>query len=344
MIVSVKTIGGVRGFSLGAETSERLEILSSKNGLYSNARSALYALTQVCQLRRIWLPSFICDTVLQPFEKASLVFNFYPVNSTLDADFSEVSIAEGDAVLLISYFGVPIADSLYEWLKEKGVCVIEDLSQAVYSSPNKCADFSVYSLRKFFAVPDGGIVVSNGEEINWPYTSSADRVDLLRRIEAISDRSLFDAGLSNSKAWVSGVQKSEAALVANLFPMSLFTRAQVAGSIDFENDRTQRIKNFDYLLSELPDISLIQDRKGGVPLGFPIVLSNRDEVRKVLFEQEIYPPIHWNIEGVVPSGYTESHKLSSQIMTIPCDGHYDLEDLRRVVAALRAARDCFNND
>ena len=249
MIVSVITIGGVRGFSLGAETSERLEILSSKNGLYSNARSALYALTQVCQLRRIWLPSFICDTVLQPFEKASLVFNFYPVNSTLDADFSEVSIAEGDAVLLISYFGVPIDDSLYEWLKEKGVCVIEDLSQAVYSSPNKCADFSVYSLRKFFAVPDGGIVVSNGEEINWPYTSSADRVDLLRRIEAISDRSLFDAGLSNSKAWVSGVQKSEAALVANLFPMSLFTRAQVAGSIDFENDRTQRIKNFDYWAS-----------------------------------------------------------------------------------------------
>ena len=342
--MSVKTIGGVRGFSLGAETSERLEILSSKNGLYSNARSALYALTKVCQLRRIWLPSFICDTVLQPFKKSGLVFNFYPVNKTLAADFNEVSIEEGDAVLLISYFGVPIDASLYEWLKEKGACIIEDLSQAVYSSPNKRADFSVYSLRKFFAVPDGGIIISNGEEVNWPYTSSTERGDLLPRIEAISDRSLFDAGLSNSKAWVSGVQELEAALFANLFPMSLFTRAQVAGSIDFENDRAQRIKNFDYLLSELSEICLIQDRKGGVPLGFPIVLSNRDKVRKTLFEQDIYPPIHWNIEGVVPAAYTESHKLSSQIMTIPGDGHYDLEDMRRVVAALRAARDCLNND
>ena len=342
--MSIKTIGGVRGFSLGAGNPESVEILSPTNGLYSNARSALYALTQVCHWRRIWLPSFICDTVLRPFEKAGIVFDFYPVDRTLALDFTEVPIEEGDAVLLISYFGVPTDASHYALLKAKGACVIEDLSQAVYSAPNKLADFSVYSLRKFFAVPDGGVVVSNGAEVNWPYESSGERSELLRGIEALAGRSLFDAGLSDSKEWVSDFQNSEAALTADLFPMSLFTRAQVAGSIDFENDKTQRIKNFDYLLSELPEISLIQDRNRGVPLGFPIVTSNRDEMRQALFEQDIYPPIHWNLEGVVPSEFTESHKLSSQIMTIPCDGRYGLKDMQRVVGALRSACNCLNHD
>ena len=118
--MSVKTIGGVRGFSLGAGNPERLEILSSRNGLYSNARSALYALTQVCRWRRSWLPSFICDTVLQPFVKAGIVFDFYPVDRMLTADLNEISIEAGDAVLLISYFGMPSAPSLYASLKEKG--------------------------------------------------------------------------------------------------------------------------------------------------------------------------------------------------------------------------------
>jgi len=342
--VSVKTIGGVRGFFSGAKNLECLEILSPKNGLYSNARSGLYALTQVCHWHRIWLPSFVCNTVLQPFEKANIECNFYPVDRTLIADFTEVSIEEGDAVLLISYFGVPTDASHYALLKAKGACVIEDLSQAVYLAPSKLADFSVYSLRKFFAVPDGGVVISKGELVDWPYTSSPNRVELLRAIEAIAGRSLFDAGLSDSKDWVSDFQKSEAALVADLFPMSLFTKAQVAGSIDIENDKAQRIKNFDYLLSELPEIALIQDRKGGVPLGFPIALPNRDKVREMLFKKEIYPPIHWNIKGVIPAEFTESHKLSSQIMTIPCDGRYDLKDMQRIVAVLRSGRNCLNND
>jgi dTDP-4-amino-4,6-dideoxygalactose transaminase len=276
--------------------------------------------------------------------KAGIVFDFYPVDHTLTVDFNEVCIEAGDAVLLISYFGVPTDPLIYASLKAKGACVIEDLSQAVYSTPSKLADFSVYSLRKFFAVPDGGVVISNGMEVNWPYVSPVGRVDLMGAVEALAGRSLFDAGLSDSKKWVSDFQQSEAALTAGLFRMSLFTRAQVAGSIDFEDDKTQRIKNFDYLLSELPEISLIHDRKGGVPLGFPVVTSNRDKVRQVLFEREIYPPIHWNIEGVVPAEFTESHKLSSQIMTIPCDGRYNLEDMQRVVVALRGACNYLNND
>lgn len=332
-----KLIGGVQGFGNKEVSSIGTRLLASSNGHYNNARSALYAITKVSSFRRIWLPSYLCDSVLLPFVKAGIEIDFYTVDRKLVADFDEVSIEIGDAVLLISYFGVPTDQAYYVSLKAAGACIIEDLSQALYSTPCELADYSVYSLRKFIAVPDGGVVVANRVEVSWPYASSTERGELLQGIEAIAGRSLFDAGLSNSKKWVSDFQESEARMTTDLLPMSLFTRSRFGGAIDFQKDQIQRITNFDYLLSELSEIALIQDRKGAVPLGFPIVVADRDKVRAALFEQEIYPPVHWRIEGVVPSEFIESHLLSSQIMTIPCDGRYNLTDMRRVVDALRVA-------
>ena len=82
-------------------------------------------------------------------------------------------------------------------------------------------------------------------------------------------------------------------------------------------------------------MSLIKDRKGGVPLGFPVFLEHRDEVRNKLFAHDIYPPIRWAIDGVVPDEFIDSHELSSQIMSLPCDGRYDVADMERMVAVLK---------
>jgi hypothetical protein len=37
-----------------------------------------------------------------------------------------------------------------------------------------------------------------------------------------------------------------------------------------------------------------------VPSGFPIRLKNRDQVRQRLFEHNICPPVHWQIQGATP--------------------------------------------
>lgn len=274
-----KLIGGVQGFRIKEVTSTGGRLLNDNNGLYYNARSALFAITQVSDFKRVWLPSYLCDTVLLPFEKAEVEYEFYPINCDLKADFNEIHIERGDAVLLISYFGIPLVPSLYEMLKSKGVVIIEDLSQAFYLEPQLLADFSVLSLRKFFAVPDGGIAIANGgnhASIIWPYAEKCNDSNAHSSIEAISGRALFDS-----------------------------------------------------------NVSLIKDRKGGVPLGFPVFLEHRDEVRNKLFAHDIYPPIRWAIDGVVPDEFIDSHELSSQIMTLPCDGRYDVADMERMVAVLK---------
>jgi hypothetical protein len=72
-----------------------------------------------------------------------------------------------------------------------------------------------------------------------------------------------------------------------------------------------------------------------VPLGFPVRLRNRDTVRQGMFKHDIYPPVHWPIKGKVPVEFRASHRLARQVMTIPCDQRYSVEEMKRVAGVLR---------
>lgn len=119
-------------------------------------------------------------------------------------------------------------------------------------------------------------------------------------------------------------------------PMSAHTKVQIASVIDFDVEAGQREKNFDYLLSEIGDIALFRDRQEAVPIGFPVVIEDRDRVRKQLYEEMIYPPVHWDVSKVAPVNFTQSHDLSKRIMTLPCDGRYQISDMERVITELRS--------
>jgi len=64
-------------------------------------------------------------------------------------------------------------------------------------------------------------------------------------------------------------------------------------------------------------------------------VQNRDRLRQILFDQEIYPPVHWPIQDVVSEKFIESHRLSAEIMTLPCDQRYDIRDMERMAEAVR---------
>lgn len=331
-----KIIGGVRGTDVSAPSTLGKKLLDSKHGLYANARSAFFTVASLLELKRIWLPSFLCDTILIPFELLGIDCQFYAVDASLQPDLEDCALAEGDAVCVISYFGFSHKDAIYEQLSSCGVIIIEDLCQAFYQEPHPLADFSVKSLRKFFAVPDGAIVYAKGDrQVVWPYELDQ-RSDLAWGIEAIAARTLYDLGLSDSTSWYEYFQKSEAAMPVGCVPMSEYTKTQLAWFIDFDNESSKRISNYDYLLANLSDIALIENRKGAVPLGFPVVIGNRDEVRKRLYAQKIYPPVHWDIMGVVPPNHSGSHRLSHDIMTLPCDGRYGEEDMERMITVLKS--------
>ena len=317
---------------VSAVSKQGKRLITTSNGLYSNARSALYAVALIERPNRAWLPSYLCSAVVDPFVKAGIEVRFYPVGGDLSIEIENVSFAQGDAVVIISYFGISQDMKIYQRLKELGLLVVEDLSQAVFAEPSPLADYSVYSPRKFFALPDGGVVIPVQQTgITWPVEGRKSTAQFFHALEAHAERTLFNAGFLDTREWHGHFQQSESLMGVELTPMSAFSKSMMLFVVDWEREKAKRRVNFDYLANHLTGIGVLERNEADVPLGFPIAVENRDRIRQRLFDQEIFPPIHWDIEGLVPKQFSASHELSKKIMTLPCDARYAQADLERVV-------------
>ena len=135
---------------------------------YSSGRAALYQILKFLKqekgISKILLPDYLCSSVLVPVKDLDLEYAYYPINELLvleDETFKSL-YTNNTAVLLINYFGLQDLSYQIETIKnidEKAI-IIEDDVQAYYEFKKQLdgVDFKFTSLRKTFAVPDGGLV------------------------------------------------------------------------------------------------------------------------------------------------------------------------------------------
>ena len=150
-------------------------------------------------------------------------------------------------------------------------------------------------------------------------------------------RAQFDRDCGDRR-WFELFQKCESAAPFEPASMSELSECLLARCINFEEIANSRRENYLQLASCLPDLALFPELPAEVvPLGFPIRLVDRSRVRHSLFKAQIYPAVHWPLEGVVPKEFTESHQLSQEIMTLPCDQRLRRDDIEYMVTRVRQA-------
>ena len=127
------------------------------DGIYLNTcRNGIIYLIRALGIKRLHVPYFTCQVVTDTIqkEKCKVIKYFLDENLMPTTDFTV-----DEFVIYNNYFGVSGAkvnelSSIYPNL-------IIDNAQAFYSKPNCRA--TIYSPRKFFGLPDGGIL--RGEDI-----------------------------------------------------------------------------------------------------------------------------------------------------------------------------------
>lgn len=126
---------------------------------YQSARAAFFALLQqIPDIKRVWAPTYICDSMLAPIYAAGKELAFYSINEKFRIN-EPIKLDRDDLLLYVNYFGV-CGENVGEILKRYSPDqVVIDCSQAFYSGPYDCLA-SIYSPRKFFGVPDGGLLVT----------------------------------------------------------------------------------------------------------------------------------------------------------------------------------------
>jgi hypothetical protein len=291
---------------------------------------------------QVWMPSYLCCSMLDPVDPGRSEVKFFEIGYDLQTTSLEWldQVQPGSLVILIDYFGFPCDKQVAREARARGAYVLDDASQALLSGHvGSQADYVLYSPRKTVGVPDGGILRSLG-------ASSLPAVELmppprdlwLQGLKACVGRREFDR-FGGDRSWFELFRQVEVGYPVGPYRMSELSEMLLEVGVDYAQVAEVRRANYTYLAESLGDYALFKRLDAHtVPLGFPIRVPNRDKVRQFLFDHAIYPPIHWELDRV-PQEFAESHRLSADIMTIPCDQRLEPEDIMRTADLLHSVLD-----
>jgi hypothetical protein len=334
-----KIIGGMFELQVGHVDQIILPTFLQGNHILTiNARSAFFLAAKVLAPKTIWFPSYLCDVMIEAANLLPCDIRFFEIGQDLSVtNLNWISnVSAGDLVIFIDYFGFPADNELIVECQRKKAFVLQDASQALLTSTLSLADFIIFSPRKYLGVPDGGVLKINSElDLSHVIIAPPPAKWFLSMLETSISRRMFDLGVGDQR-WFALFQKYEREAPVGFYGMSELSKEMLYNSFDYPSIMHKRRENYAYLSKRLGEIALLPGAipDGEAPLGFPVILEDRDVIRAGLIVEEIFPPIHWDISSVVPTQFRASHKLSQMIMTLPCDQRYDLLDMERICTSL----------
>lgn len=299
-----------------------LELPYNNNGEYhrnairlNSGRYCLEYVLRVKKYKKVYLPYYMCDAVLQPINKLGLDYQFYHIDRYFH--ISETLHPKRDEVILYcNYFG--LMDEYVKIVTDRyAPNIIIDNTQAFFSRPLPEID-TFYTCRKFFGVADGAYLYTDKEadfDIPQDYSSSR-MLFLLDRLDKSAEKAFSD------------YHKNEDFLDHDTIKRMSKVTQTIMSSIDYRDIAGRRLYNFDYLndkfgLSNGLEIHL---EKGSIPMIYPYFVKD-ENLRKKLIDHKIYIPSYWpNVSSWCNSIDIETY-FSYLLLPLPVDQRYGIEDM-----------------
>lgn len=125
---------------------------------YLSARCAFTQVVKTTGAKRVWLPSYLCPSMFDSFNKDAVDVRMYPISVCLrvENDSWIRDVVPNDLVIAIHYFGFELLSFPWRRICDSGAILLEDCCQALYKARTWDRSFGmVFSPRKFLGVPDG---------------------------------------------------------------------------------------------------------------------------------------------------------------------------------------------
>lgn len=271
---------------------------------FNYARNAVRYLIRAKHIRRIFLPYYICDSLIKAIKKEDVDILFYHIGP----DFlpaREFAVDESTALLVVNYFGF-LTEEQIKNLATNYNNLILDNTHAFFMRPLNGID-TLYSCRKFFGVPDGGYLSTSCRlTCAFPRDRSEKRLNfLIGRLE--------DTASDHYKEYR---EAEDMACEEEIKHMSKLTQRILCG-IDYEYVRRARQQNYqalDALIGSYNALKNMPCPEG--PYGYPLLVENAKNLRIQLLESKVYVPVLWdNVRHLVNSDSLEYNIQKSFIIT-----------------------------
>lgn len=287
--------------------------------LLSSGRAALECLlSNMPRPRRVLVPRYICDTVLEPLKRLQLTIERYPVTEQL-VPCPPADTDGGDLLLLVNYFGLTGEHVQAAALRHPGPVVV-DATTALYCPPTPGIP-TFYSPRKFGGLCDGGIAYAPFP-LQLPEqqdTSTARALGLLQQAE------------SGAVLAAPAIATAEESLTAPARRMSLLTR-RLLNSIDWELAAQRRIANYAVLHAALAPINRLQlpAAPSAAPMCYPLVCGI-PELRDELIDAGIALPFYWPEVTAATTPDQAENRLARTLLPLPLDQRYTSTDMQQLL-------------
>jgi hypothetical protein len=279
---------------------------------FNSGRAAFtYLLGEVVCPRRVWLPTFVCWSLVSAmqhrFPQTRLLF--YSVDRDLKCHWPKET-EPGDALVFIHYFG-----HLSERPDVAEHCtLLEDISHLLIPPSTITGQFAFGSLRKIFRIADGGVLLGRHDPVYEP----DDGMAVWLRLNSRDWRDLREAENMMDRSWKMSDMSSQsvAAMLAYDVPAAA----------------VQRQVNQQFLADHFPaGQPLIQFCPDEVPLLHNRILPDtrsRDSLRAFLAARGIFCSIHWPLHPLLKQAScnvdaTAAEWLEQHVLSIPVADDFD---------------------
>jgi len=300
-----------------------IECNFNENIYYTDSgRSSLRVFLRNFQNKKILLPDFLCEVVVNILESENIKYEFYHINEDLSMDENTIKNKNFDVLYIINYFGK--LQNLSLNLDDK--IVIED-NVFFYQFENRGFKnwFGFNSYRKISELADGSLIKTNldiilnknnsNEFSDFKYKAKYKKFKFIYKKEGNEEEylNLFNKGekyLDESKNIGNISDKS-------IYLLSLF---------DYRKSQNIRKKRFDILYKEFGNFCINKDVKEYS--FFVIKIQNRDIFRKELFKKKIFLPVHWPKSSI-------DNILYDEIISLPLFENYNDVEFRYLVNSIK---------
>ena len=287
----------------------------------NTGRNAFEYVLRAKRYKKVYLPYYTCDAMLEPITKLNLAYEFYSIDSNFLPIFNYSNVQKNEVFVYNNYFG--ICDAQTREIAAQCKNLIIDNSQAFYSKTIKGVD-TFYSPRKFFGLPDGAYLYTDAFLDNeFEQDISYERcTHLLGRVDTGAER--------NYKSFV----KNDNALKEQPIKIMSELTTKLLKGIDYKNIFIRRKENFNYLHNALKNsnqLKFINIDEIETPMVYPYLISNGNSIKMELIKNKIFIASYWpNVVEWCEKEVFE-YKLSADMISIPIDQRYDTENMKYII-------------
>lgn len=291
----------------------------SENIIYfSYGRNAIWYAMSLLGLQpqhNILVPAYTCDAVIEPITAFGSQIKFYQINRNLQCSIDDIESKidrNTKAIYAIHFFGFPCEiQKLQQLCQMKGIYLIEDCAHSPFSKIGSqtlgtYGHVSIFSLRKFLPIPNGGALRINERRLlNKKLTVRLRNSFLLKDIVTIykllQKHLNMRLGIPLDMAKIRDFWSSDSVNNQDMNAEDNYKyNVKMSSLSHFIINRTniwdtihKRQENYHFwheVVNSLPMLSPIYTcRPDGIcPFSFPVLVENRDELLNKLRSKGIF--------------------------------------------------------